>query len=461
MGEYEPGESENSSQTTPDASGAKPPTDLTLGPTEDASAASPPIDKSNAAEIEPENKKDQPSTLLATGRANRDSPATPVTDFYDKHCVKILVGLSLADILIAVILFVSSPQTAIRNAVVLTVVMFTPLVALFYLVEDKNKIALSKRVATLVVVSALPLMQFCLGLAQTVQYNRTIELQDIPRLRSVYNVVMANDYMPYKSSKPQLEDALPKLKSLAAKYPYHPQVLLTLGLAQFDLKDYQNAVETFGTLVKVSPNDALSHYYLGISLKKHSDELEIHDLNVAGKLFSYCGSPTIPWNSVPPSEEVRQTRIQALGELSESMAYYYESPVGGEQKLGLKIARNIGWLNYQLSNECSDRRMCEDAIDWHLKALGQNHPSNFSGDPKYVLALDNLGEIYRAMGNPTRSYMYLREAIRVHQELLKQDPVKAKNRDYRCVYQTLSDYYKHDHRDADASKVEQLGKGLF
>ncbi|MDY0304967.1 MAG: tetratricopeptide repeat protein [Desulfovibrio aminophilus] len=61
--------------------------------------------------------------------------------------------------------------------------------------------------------------------------------------------------------------ALVFLEKAQALNPGDPNVLRGLGMVRFEMKEYDKAAEAFAAILKVEPDDAVSHFNLGIVLK--------------------------------------------------------------------------------------------------------------------------------------------------------------------------------------------------
>ncbi len=84
--------------------------------------------------------------------------------------------------------------------------------------------------------------------------------------------------------------------------------------------------------------------------------------------------------------------------------------------------------------------MCQLAIEWHEKAIGIKKDQHFSGNPRYVLAYVNLGEIYRTLGQIDKSYTCLNDGLRIHGDMRANNSSEALNRDYRYLYLCLQSF---------------------
>src|SRR5712692_7495636 len=91
----------------------------------------------------------------------------------------------------------------------------------------------------------------------------------------------------------------------------------------------------------------------------------------------------------------------------------YEASYEAEGYYWWRLQRNIGWLEYQVSNVCVDHPACVRAIDRHNLAL--NGDTHFPGNPKYILAYNNIAWIYHRMGNDAEAERVLRHGINLHQ----------------------------------------------
>ena len=72
---------------------------------------------------------------------------------------------------------------------------------------------------------------------------------------------------PAVSQKAERTSASLSELELAVKlHPLDPKPRVTLGLAYWDRNDYAHALETFRQAVKVGPNSAEAHNWLGVAL---------------------------------------------------------------------------------------------------------------------------------------------------------------------------------------------------
>ena len=77
---------------------------------------------------------------------------------------------------------------------------------------------------------------------------------------------------PAVSQKAERTSASLSELELAVKlHPLDPKPRVTLGLAYWDRNDYAHALETFRQAVKVGPNSAEAHNWLGVALMGKAD----------------------------------------------------------------------------------------------------------------------------------------------------------------------------------------------
>jgi tetratricopeptide (TPR) repeat protein len=403
----------------------------------------------------------QPTTAQAT-------PSDSLTEFYNRYCYLILIAAFVIDSVGAFLLFRFYRQIALHHFLLLVAFIAAAVWGLFGIVGDRSRIHKNKRIATYVVGCMVPAVQLLLGYGWNELNKKQSVIQDstdLATLQKVYETVQHNDSKPGASTVKDVNEVLPTLKHLTDKYPLHPQLLFTLGLAEYEARQYEDAKKTFEQFIAVSPNEFKGHYYLGISLKAYADQLEKDEIKAKNLEAWYCGAPAGAWmrkQNWKPEGIEQNLREQAKNHLEESLSYYYE-PLYGEQeeRLGIKIARNIGWLWFQLSNGCQDEEYCLNAIAWHERALGWKPTDHFVGDSRYVLALNNLGDIYRAIGDTNKSYGAFCEGVKIHQEMLGEDPQRAKNVSYSCLYKEFAHFLDEDNRKEEAAKIDEAGKGIF
>jgi tetratricopeptide (TPR) repeat protein len=394
----------------------------------------------------------------------KGSSNIPFTDFYNRHCYKMIIIIIFINAAAGAGLFVFSNQTNWWGLVPLTLLSLGFLITFYQFVEDKAKVPFPKQIATLAVTLIISIAQFGCGYAKDNHYQKASNItdeMDIAKFQSYFRTLQENVSKIGDQSRKNIQSVIPGLEDLSKKYPYHRQVLYVLGIAQFEARQFEASSQTFQTLNDVSPNDSEVLFYLGISVKKCADAIEDKELSAAGRSVTSCGSPTAPWAKewIPPSDDrITQLRLTAKEYLEKSLKYYFESPIDPDTGFGLRIARNLGWLCYQLSDGCKDEGLCDMAIEYHEWALGLKKNQHFSGNPRYVLALVNLGEIYRAKGDKVQSYKFLEEALRIHQEMLHQHSPEALDRDNRCVYEDLAEFYEMDGRPDEALDMTQKEK---
>ncbi len=325
--------------------------------------------ENNFAPIPPSGIKKNEAAKIVNGVGSAlgtDAPGLHFTNFYNRHCYKLLVAVCFVNALVGIYLFLNSPQTAWSKLIPLLILTLFVVGALFSFVEDKNKVHLSKRITTFAVTLAVAGIQCGMGLAKDEHYalsSRIDDPDDVARFRAAYQVVLQSDYEPGDERTNNILKAIPILEDLTKKYQYHRQVLHALGLAQFELGNYENAKKSFEQLNRVSPNDFDALYNnLGITVKKLADTLEKQEQQNEGHVVPDDGSPTSPWLArwhPPTDEKIRSYRLEAKAYLETSLSYYYESSYRMESGIGLgpKIARNIGWLCYQLSDGCQNEQL--------------------------------------------------------------------------------------------------------
>jgi len=187
-------------------------------------------------------------------------------------------------------------------------------------------------------------------------------------------------------------------------------------VAQFETRQFQEAKGTFSTLVDLAPDDFKSHYHLGITYKRLADVAE--EALVDGKGFVGASAIT-SW------------RQQAGVELERSLGIYKTAfEIDGYS--WWRLHRNIGWLKYQLSNGCADRRQCEDALNHLDRALKGD--GRFRGNPDYILAYRSLARIHLKLGDRPKAKEILNEGIRRHQAMVDRNDFDAWKTENRYVY---------------------------
>lgn len=249
---------------------------------------------------------------------------------------------------------------------------------------------------------------------------------DADALTAAVSVLKSNEY---KNSEPIATDALPILRQLGKKYPKNPDVLFPLGVAEFDTGNFQGAVTAFSTLVDEKPNEFRYRYHLGISYKR---------------LAAAADNAADAGNRSPGISAIDGWRQAAAQQLKEALNLY-ETAYEGEGYYWWRIQRNLGWLEYERSQRCAHKSLCLDAIHHHELALEGD--GQFSGNPDYILAYNNLGEIYIKLGERSRGESILREGIERHQKMLARrdrDALKVEN---HYVYTTLASSYYATGRD--------------
>jgi tetratricopeptide (TPR) repeat protein len=241
-----------------------------------------------------------------------------------------------------------------------------------------------------------------------------------------------------------IRQVLPNLLRLHEKYPNNRDILLALGIAQFALGEFATAVKTFSHCVEQYTTDFKAHYHLGISYKRLADEQD--KSNATAAVFS---------------------REKAKYHFNRSLEYFQASDE--PEYYWWRLTRNIGWMSFQMSRACVDKQLCLDAVRLHLFAL--NGDGKNRGKPNYVLALNNLGVIYRKLDAMEgiegfgRSYGYLVKGIDAHQRMmcrsidipdcrLDRDGPKAEN---RFVYVNLANYLVKDRRNVEAFRTLRAG----
>jgi hypothetical protein len=129
-------------------------------------------------------------------RSRRTKPAVPVaqavadtpfTTFYDRFFYPLLIALGAVNVLFFVCMFWFIRQTAWYLSLTISIVTFGFLGALFSFVEDKGKIGVKKRLATLAVMCLIPLLAWAKDQRAQAQSSIT-DATDIAVLRSATKV---------------------------------------------------------------------------------------------------------------------------------------------------------------------------------------------------------------------------------------------------------------------------------
>jgi tetratricopeptide (TPR) repeat protein len=324
------------------------------------------------------------------------------------------------------LLFRYTTNNQFASALTSLVLSFGILGVLFSFVEDKEKVPLRKRVITLAVVGILPFVQGIVPFLPKPPVSLTSA--DRGELDTAVSILKENEY---KDSTVIRIEALPTLERLAKKYPKSPDVLLPLGVAQFAAAQFPKAIETFSTLVDETPSDFRAHYHLGISYKRRA--------TVADEALD-SGKPLVSGSTIDG------WRREADVELRSSLSLY-QTGYEGEGYYWWRIERNIGWLDYERSRKCADRTLCDNAIRYHKLAI--NGDGHSAGNPDYILAFNNLGEIYLKLGDRKNAEAYLIEGVRRHQAMLdRHDPDAAKAENH-YVYTALASLYFEENEPSE------------
>ena len=356
------------------------------------------------------------------------NPPTEFTDFYIRYCYLILFGLVAVNIGIAAGLILHGGTLAsVLTSLCLSSGVF---LVLFSFIEDKQRVPFRKRIITLVIAIVLPLAQGIVPLVSDPFMSLTTE--DRHNLDHAVKILRDNEY---KNHSLIMTEALPIMLKLAKRYPKNSEIRFHLGIAQFDSHYYQDAMKSFSVLVDEMPDDFKSHYLLGISYKM-----------AAAAADSGIGSSTI--------DAWRQAAYQELNRSLDLYNLKFEA----EPYYQWRIYRNIGWLQYERSQNCANKGLCDDAIRLHKKALDRDQ----LGYIDYIQAYGNLGEIYQALGDIKTAIRYSEEGVARHEAMLKRhDENACKTGENRYVYTVLANLYFAEGRMEDGKAILRKALTIF
>ena len=314
----------------------------------------------------------------------------------------------------------------------------------------------------------------------------------------------------YEKAIVYLKEAWDIKKQLGAESKDNVDILLLLGLCNYSISDYKEAIGFFQqslsiqerTLGKGHSHNASILYFIAEcyywlsdytnALKTHEQLLSIREsvigknhpdyawslYNIAECYYSlgdytsalkyYEQSLSIIENVVGtenPDYAIMLYNISdcyiSLGDYISALKYnerlllVIESALGDEHPVYAKSFNNIGYCYYNLGDYTKALEYLEQSLSIQERVFGKNHPD-------YATTLENIGLCYNDLCNYTKALEYHEQALSIRERVLGKDhpDYAASLHNIGICYSDLGDYTKEleNHEQALSIRERVLGK---
>jgi CHAT domain-containing protein/Tfp pilus assembly protein PilF len=245
-------------------------------------------------------------------------------------------------------------------------------------------------------------------------------------------------------------------KNLGEYHLYYARSLNNIGVAYYNIGDYQNAIDYFEQALKIkklilgeehldnaSSLNNIANTYKNIgdyqkSLKYHMQAMEIikktlgeehldyaTSLNNIGNTYFYMGDYQ---NSLKYHMQALEIRKNTLGEAHPDYA---------------ASINNIGFVYYEIGDYQKALEYYTKALEIRKKVLGEEHPD-------YAASLNNIGAIYSNLADYQNSLKYLIKAKELHSRILGNE-----HPNYVLSLNNISDIYYNMKDSQNAIRMSQ------
>ena len=211
-------------------------------------------------------------------------------------------------------------------------------------------------------------------------------------------------------------------REILKSHPNSVDALHYLGILQYQLRNYDVAIEYLEKALQINPNDPSAYYNLGITYKEKGQL----DEAIA------CYKKTLQFNPLSAKAHYNLgTALQEKGQYDEAITHYQKA---------LQLDANLPGVYYNLGIISQDKGQLDEAISYYQKALQLNpnlsDANNNLGlslrekgqldeaitcyekalqlDPNYADAYSNLGNVFREKGQPDDAISYYQKAIELN-----------------------------------------------
>jgi tetratricopeptide (TPR) repeat protein len=178
---------------------------------------------------------------------------------------------------------------------------------------------------------------------------------------SYYNLGLAQYYLD------SFEDAIKNFERAVELNPGHENSFIMLGLAQYHLELYEEAIESFEQAIEMNPDDAASYYNLGLS----QEELGIYHLALEN-FEAYLNLDGSQYQKIPECVRYAKRRIEQL-KSSLTYTYFYNIAIEfgkkGQYQEALECYQRSIELNPSFADAYYNLALAQDALNLKDPAL--------------------------------------------------------------------------------------------